>query len=456
MPRSPQALESIRWDEVAREATELLSRYIRIDTTNPPGGEAAAARFLQEVLADEGLDAVQYDGAPGRANLIARLDAEQPTCLPLLLLHHMDVVPATTSSWSLPPFGGVVSDGYVWGRGAIDDKGLGTIQLMAFILLKRLRIRLERPVVLMAVADEEEGGPHGTRWMVEHHWADIECEYVWDEGGIGSTGLMGDRPVFAVSVAEKRPMVVRLTASGTGGHGSIASSNTPIDRLVGALHSLQRRGTDLRFNDVTRAFFRRIAVTQRFPRSWITRHAGSPLLRPLVRRSIDKIPSISAMLQDTVTVTVVRAGQKFNVAPESAEAVLDVRLLPDTDAGEFLGRLKRDIGDDSISVDADEKSAPTPPSSVDSDMFVAFEQAIPRHVPDAVVVPMQTPVATDSRIFRAKGVNAYGLIPAVLTPEELGSVHGVDERLSVESLVLGVKIALDVVLRLCAEGTRES
>ena len=449
------APDSIQWDEVGREATELLSRYIRIDTSNPPGNEDPAARLLQEALSAEGIGVATYEPAAGRANLIARLDADQPVGPPLLLLHHMDVVPATPSSWSFPPFGGVVRDGHVWGRGAIDDKGLGVIHLMAFVILKRLGVPLKRSVLLMAVADEEEGGAHGTEWMVEHHWADIECEYVWDEGGIGSIGLMGDRPVFAVSVAEKRSMLVRLTARGGGGHGSIAS-DTPVDRLVSALHSLQRRGTDLRFNDVTRAFFRRIAVTQRFPGSWVMRHAGSPLLRPLVRRSVDKIPSISAMLQDTVTATVVKAGQKFNVAPELAEAVLDVRLLPDTDAGQFVGRLKRDIGDDSISVDADEKSAPTPPSPVDSDMFMAFESAISRHVPDAVVVPMQTPVATDSRFFRAKGVKAYGLIPVVLTPEELGGVHGVNERLSVGNLVLGVKIALDAILGLCAQGPRES
>ena len=455
MPYSDPAPDSIHWDEVGREATEVLSRYIRIDTSNPPGDEDAAAAFLRDLLADEGIEVATYEPAPGRANLIARLDADQPVGPPLLLLHHMDVVPATASGWSLPPFGGVVRDGYIWGRGAIDDKGLGTIQLMAFILLKRLRVMLKRPVVLMAVADEEEGGPHGTRWMVEHHWADIECEYVWDEGGIGSVGLIGDRPVFAVSVAEKRSMVVRLTASGTGGHGSIAA-DTPVHRLVSALHSLQRRGTDLRFNDVTRAFFRRIAVTQRFPRSWIMRNAGSPLLRPLVRRSVDKIPSISAMLQDTVTATVVKAGQKPNVAPDTAEAVLDVRLLPDTDAGEFVERLERAIGDGSVSVEAGELPPTVPPSAMDSEMVMAFESAIYRHVPDAVVVPMQTPVATDSRFFRARGVNAYGLIPAVLTPEEMGSVHGVNERLSVGNLVLGVKIALDVILGLCAWGPRES
>ncbi|MCH8206047.1 MAG: M20/M25/M40 family metallo-hydrolase [Chloroflexi bacterium] len=455
MPYSEPALDSIRWDEVGREATEILSRYIRIDTSNPPGDEDAAADFLRDLLADEGVDAVRYERARGRANLIARLDAEQPVGPPLLLLHHMDVVPATASNWSLPPFGGVVSDGYVWGRGAIDDKGLGTIQLMAFILLKRLRVMLKRPVVLMAVADEEEGGPHGARWMVEHHWADIECEYVWDEGGIGSVGLIGDRPVFAISVSEKRSMVVRLIAKGAGGHGSMAG-NTAVDRLVRALSVLERRGAKLRFDDVSRAFFRGVAGTRGFPASWLMRHAGSPLLRPLVRRIVDRVPSISAMLTDTVTATVLRAGRKSNVVPDTAEAVLDVRLLSDTDAREFVQQLERAVGDGSVSLEAGELPPIVPPSAMGSEMFDAFRRAIETHVPDAVVVPMQTPVATDSRFFRARGVNAYGLIPAVLTPEELGSVHGVNERLSVGNLVLGVKIALDVILGLCAQGPRES
>ena len=361
----------------------------------------------------------------------------------------MDVVPAPASAWSVPPFDGVVRDGAVWGRGAIDDKGLGTVHLMAFLLLNRLGIPLRRDVVLMAVADEEQGGGHGTKWMIDNHWPEIECEYVWDEGGAGTRGIIGSRPTFAVAVSEKRSMPVRLTAGGRGGHGSMAAG-TPVDRLVRALHALQGLRAEARFSDVTREFLRRIAPTQRFPASWMLRHADSPAIRPMVARRLASIPSVNAMLRDTVAATMLTAGETANVAPEQAHAILGTRLLPDTDGTRFVDAIRRAINDESISVEAAPSPPGAAPSPVDSAMFRAFERAIEASVPDAIVTPVQTPVATDSRFFRERGVKAYGLVPVVLTQEELGAVHGVDERLSVQDLTLGVKIALDVILDLCA------
>ena len=448
MKGSSTSAHEVRWEDVQHQATDVLSRYIQIDTTNPPGNEGEAARFLAEILSAEGIDAALYESAPGRANLVARLSAAESNSLPLLLLHHMDVVPAEPSAWSIPPFDGVVRDGHVWGSGAIDDKGLGTIHLMAFVLLKRLGIPLRRDVIFMAVADEEESGLYGTQWMVQRHWPDIECEYVWDEGGTGSRGVIGARPVFAISVSEKRSLQVRLTARGRGGHGSMAS-DTPVDRLIKALHALGDYRSEIRFNDVTQEFFRRIARTQPFPVSWLVRNAGSAIVKLVIVGRLAKIPSINAMLRDTLTPTVLAAGEKFNVAPEVAEAVLDARLLPDTRDEKFLDDLRRAINDEGVSVEATSFPASPPPSPIESAMFRAYERAIAAHVPGAVVAPLQTPVATDSRFFRAEGVNAYGLIPVVLTPEELGTIHGVDERLSIESLTTGIKIALDVIVELC-------
>ena len=205
------------WDRVRKRATEFLSQYIRLDTTNPPGNEAAAVRLLSKVLAAEGIAADLYEPAPGRANLVARLRAPSPRARPLLLLHHMDVVRANRDAWRVPPFAGDVRDGYIWGRGAIDDKGLGTMHLMAFLLLAKSAAPLSRDVILMAVADEEEGGELGAQWMTENHWDEIDCEYVWDEGGAGSRGVVGDASVFSIAVWEKRSMVLRLTVSGPGG-----------------------------------------------------------------------------------------------------------------------------------------------------------------------------------------------------------------------------------------------
>ena len=445
-------VQRIEWDEVRKQATGVLGRYIRIDTSNPPGNEGLAARFLTDVLRSEGVDARCYESAPGRENVVARLKAAEGSATPgdgpLLLLHHMDVVPAQLSTWRFPPFDGVVQDGYVWGRGAIDDKGLGTIHLMAFILLKRLAIPLKRDVIFMAVADEEEGGHFGTRWMVQHHWADIECDYVWDEGGSGSQGIIGTHPIFAVAVSEKRSMVLRLTATDHGGHGAMAAGAS-IDHLARALVRLQGRAFEPRISAVTREFFRRVAGTQPFPVSWLLRNSGWGPAKALVGKRLDGSPTMHAMVRDTVTATVVRAGERSNVAPEVAEATLDARLLPDTDARGFVDRIRNTVGDGSVSVEALEYPESAPPSPSDSALFNALERGIEAHVPGAIVAPFLTPVATDSRFFRARGVKAYGLIPTVQTQLELNTVHGPNERLSQDNLELGIKIAAHVLLDLC-------
>ena len=336
--------QDIQWNAVGQEAAQLLGRYIRVNTANPPGNEGEAARFLSEILSGEGLHADIHESAPGRANLVARLSATagpgRRGAPALLLLHHMDVVPARPERWSAKPFDGAMRNGYVWGRGAIDDKGLGVIHLMAFILLKRLGIPLKRDVIFLAVADEEEGGEFGTQWMIRNHWPEIECQYVWDEGGTGSQGVMGNRPVFAISVSEKRRLLVRLVASGQSGHASMAAG-TPIDRLINALYSLQRYRPGIGFNEMTREFFAKIAQTQPFPASWLLRRAAHPVVSPLIARRLARVPSINAMLRDTLTATVVNAGQKANVSPDTAEAVLDARLLPDTDTRSFMKAISK-------------------------------------------------------------------------------------------------------------------
>ncbi len=441
--------EGVAWEEVERQATDLLSRYIRFDTTNPPGNEAGAARFLAQTLSDEGIDSQLYEPAPGRANLVAGLSAAEPVAPPLLLMHHIDVVPADGTTWRRPPFDGLIRDGHIWGRGALDDKGLGVIHLMTLVLLKRLGVKLTRDIVFLAVSDEEEGGAFGAQWMIENHWPDIECEYVWDEGGMGSAGIIGRRPIFAISVWEKRSMLLKLIARGQGGHGSIAG-DTPLDKLVRALHAIQDHSPEMRFNRVTRDFFERISRDQGFIAGWLMRHAETPVIKGYMSRQFKNIRRIDAMLRDTVTATVLSTGDKPNVVDEQVEATLDVRLLPDTDRDAFLDSMRRVIDDDAIELVATEAPTSGPPSPVDSEFFHALSEAIAANVPGALVTQVQTPAATDSRFFRERGVAAYGLLPLVLTSEELASIHGVDERISVKSLTSGIRIALDAVGMLCS------
>ena len=229
------------------------------------------------------------------------------------------------------------------------------------------------------------------------------------------------------------------------------ASDNAVASLVSALHRLAKYNGDVRFDEVTREFFRRIAPGQLFPASWLMRHAGHPLLRPLVAPRIGKIPSINAMVRDTLTPTVVRARHKTNVSPEVATATLDARLLPGTDVETFLDNLRRSIDDQSISIESDSASTTTtPPSSIETALFRSMESVIEAHVLGAIVTPFQTPVATDSRFFRERSVDAYGLIPIVLTQSELDTVQGVDEWLSVENLILGIKIGFNVLRLVCA------
>lgn len=442
-------IENLDWQEIQQQATDILSRYIRIDTTNPPGNESKAATFLSELLSEEGVESKIYESAPGRANLVAKLTAPEKTSPPLLLMHHMDVVPAANAEqWTHPPFDGVVQDEYIWGRGALDDKGLGTIQLMAFLLLKRLQVPLKRDVIFMAVSDEEEGGTQGAQWMLENHWPEIECEYVWDEGGTGTQGIMGNRPIFSISVWEKRSVVVRLVATGQGGHGSMASGSA-LDRLIMALGALQDHRFDVRFNSVSRQFFQTISKVQPSLAGLLMRHAELPIISKFINGQVSKIPSINAMLRDTLTATIVHAGDKANVAPDIAEATLDARLLPDTEQEIFLSEIRSVINDDSVTVEATDSPISPPPSPANSAMFSVLEEVIKEQVPDAIVTPIQTPVATDSRFFRERGINAYGLIPVVLTPDELRTIHGTNERISLQQLTQGIQIALESLTRLC-------
>lgn len=447
--------EDLNWDRLRYELASMLRAYVQIDTTNPPGNEIEAARFLQRLLNAEGINCRIYQSEQDRGNLVARLDPRRPDPSepPLLLLHHMDVVPVDASSWRFPPFSAALENGYIWGRGTLDAKGLGVMQLMAFILLRRCNVQLQRPVILLAVADEEQGGTLGAAWMIQNHWPEIACEYLWDEGGFGTVGIMSTTPVFAVAVSEKRWMRIKLTASGQAGHGSMpsAAGTAAPDRLVQALGKLNRSEMPVELNNVTREFFRRIGQLQKFPGSLLLRNLGLPLVRPLVKGKLAEKPAINAMVRDTIALTRVQAGYIDNVIPEKAEAVLDVRLLPDSAPEAVQQRIQRVIDDPAVQVEITGYAAVAPQSPFVSAMFQAIEAAATRHRPDSVTVPLQTPGSTDSHHFRARGVKAYGLVPAMITQVELDTFHGVDERISVDNLVLGTRIILDVVLRLCQD-----
>ena len=436
------------WQAVGDEAAQILSRYLQINTTNPPGNERQAAEFLAELLRERGMEPKLYEPAPGRANLLARLPGDGGAGA-IILLHHMDVVTANPARWSCDPFGGEIREGYVWGRGAIDMKGVGVMHLLALDLLRRSNAPRKRDILYLAVADEEMGSACGAQWMLAHHWPEIEAEYVWDEGGFGLRGFFGPDVIFTVAVAEKKALWLRLVAEGEPGHSGMPHADNANDTLVRALARVLDHETPLRLHKVTQAMFRGIADAMPFPQSFLLRHLDNPLAFALARGGLTAESSIAALLRNTLSLTILRAGSKENVIPGRAEAVLDARLLPGEDPDAFIEELEGVIADERVRVEVIQYPEPTTVSTHDSAFFRAIAEVTARLSPGSVTVPMLTPGATDSSFFRQKGINTYGLFPAIITPEDLAGFHGIDERISLDNLRLGTRITYDVLSEMC-------
>jgi acetylornithine deacetylase/succinyl-diaminopimelate desuccinylase-like protein len=431
---------AIDWKEVTEEATDLLCRYIAIDTSNPPGNEEAAALFLADILRRESLESQLYQAAPDRANLSARLPGDGSK-RPLILLNHTDVVPAEPPFWQEPPFAGIVRDGVIWGRGALDMKGLAVMELMTFLLLKRHGIPLKRDVVFLALADEEMGSEAGVEWMDRHHPEVMEAEYVLNEGGYGFTELMGvRRPIFNCSIGEKGPLWLKLTAHGTAGHGSVPHDDNSLERLVRALYRIQSWQHPITVLPETELYLRGL-------------HEGGFLAEmpdeSTLAQAAQVNPVIRAVLTNTVSVTTCTAGYKHNVIPALSEASLDCRLLPGQSAEAFVEEVRGIIDDPKVEIEEVYRSE-TVSSPVQTELFSILRDVICERIENALVLPSISPGFTDSRLFRRRGVVAYGLIPVLLEPVEAATIHGHNERISVENLRLGTQLLFETVRRLCS------
>ncbi len=454
---STAAEEAIDWRAVRERTAELLSGYIRIDTTNPPGRELAGARYLAAFLEGEGIETRILVSQGQRGNLIARLPAtepEPPAGGPVLLLSHIDVVPADPRDWKVPPFSGAIRDGFVHGRGALDDKGHGVVQAMALALLARHGGPRHRDVILAATAGEEADPEVGVAWLVEHHLAELgPPEVVWNEGGASTRHpLIGSETLNAVATTEKRALWLTLVAEGEGGHGSQPVRDSAVARLARALARIDAWETPIRITTTVDEMMRRLAPYTDFPLSVLLPRLGNPLVRRLAAGGLTGSRVTNAMVRDTIALTGLRAGLKHNVIPRRAEATLDIRLLPDTDAALFLAHLAEVIGDPTVHLEGipDPLPAPKHPSPVDSPFFHVLEAELAVEFPGSVTVPMQTTGGTDSAFFRHRGIPAYGYFPALLDEELTSSIHGVDERVPVDALEQAVRVTWRVLRRLTA------
>ena len=446
MPNSTVDDETLRQDAVA-----TMSRYVQFDTANPPGNEMPAAQWLRDQLIQRGItqDVTVHETAHGRGLVLARIPGSQPQ-KPLLINHHIDVVAADPTQWTHPPFSGAIADGFVWGRGTLDTKCLGVVFLLALESLIKEGVQFRRPIIFSAVPDEEIGGSQGMRWLVENHLASLDPEWVWDEGSGGLKGVFGPKVMFAVAVAEKQIQHLRLVATGEPGHGSMPHANNANVTLLNALRRVLGSPRPMRANAVAAAMFKAIAGTQKFPASLLLRHLSNPLVMGLAapRLTADKLTN--AALRDTISLNVLKAGYKVNVIPERAEAEIDCRLLPETGASEFHRWLRERIADDRVKVETIESSPPSGVAPVVSPFYQAVTHSVNRHAPGADVFPLLMAGATDGRYFRQRGYAAYGFGPVILERQDISRVHGIDERISAENLLLGIKMTRDILRELCA------
>lgn len=439
--------KAVDWNGLSRETQTVLSDYLRINTTNPPGNEIAAARFLKAILEREGIEAQILDTAElgaGRANLYARLRGNGSKKA-IALVHHMDVVPATAASWSVDPFSGAVKDGYIWGRGAIDMKGAGIAQLMALIAIKRSGVPLKRDIVFIGNADEELGSTGALVFVNRHPDLLEDVEYLITEGA-DSFVDNGKVIYFAVGVSEKRTFWQRLTVKGVPSHGSRPTKQNPVPRLVAALYRISQYETPLHVTPGVDKFFRDIARTYPEPqRGWLANVVAS-LENPTAREWILSDVTWNAFLRNTISLTGLAGSSKTNVIPGVATADIDVRLLPDQDPAEFLKTLERVVGDTAVHFETLLKPKTPLESPIDTDLFRAIERAAHEREPGAFVTTPMEAAATDRPTYRKLGITTYGFSPFKIPRSEIQrGMHGNDERLSLENVGYGVHFFYDIL-----------
>ena len=430
----------LNWPAVHREALDIFVRYLQIDTSNPPGNEKPAARFLGALCEAEGIETEYIETAPNREVLVARLRGDGSKRA-LMLCNHTDVVPVEAQYWDMPAFEGVIQDGKVYGRGAVDMKGCGVMQLIAFLLLKRQGLKLKRDIVFCAVPDEEAGSDWGMVWLCEHRPDVVDVEFELSEGGGGTTRFgREEAKLFSVATNEKDICWLRLTAVGRPGHGSVPHYENSAVYLVQALNRLVDWDRGLTFTPDTEAYVARLADAGLMP----------PLSdRAAVEERIKNSPELLAMFINTLNLTMLDAGIKANVIPAKSEAVIDCRLLPGQAKDEWMDRVREQIADERIAVELYSPDQGEPARvDWDTELFRTINAVVKESMEDAIVVPGMTIGGTDNRFLRERGIPAYGFIPCLLSPEERRGFHGNNEFLTIENLNMGCELMYEIVRRM--------
>ena len=442
--------------EVEEEVTNILSDLIRINTTNPPGNETEAAKYLARDLEKEGFKCELFESALGRGSVVTRIKAvgEKPS---LLLLSHLDVVAANPREWSVDPFGGIVKDGFVWGRGALDMKSMTAMEVMVMKLLKRRTVKLKGDVILAATADEEKGGEAGAGWLARNYPEKIRADFVINEGG-GTAIPTNGKNMFTINTAEKGILWFKVKAKGTPGHGSVpGAADNAILRMNKVVEKLGNYRSKMMFVPTVKQYLTEIAKENKL----LQQHASSLLQNPdngdqildtLAQKDKYMAEEIRAKLRMTITPTIIHGGIKENIIPSECEAVFDCRVLPGqspTQAMNEIRGLLKDVGLEKLEFEVIQANEPSESSMV-TPLYALIASALREFEPDCGVAPVLLTGGTDSRFFRKLGSVCYGFHPVrpdIPYGEMQKTVHGIDERISIENLVFGTSVLYSLVER---------
>ena len=442
--------------EVEEEVTHFLSDLIRIDTTNPPGNETEAAKYVAECLSRDGFKCELCGPAPGRDSITTcpKGTGEKPS---LLLLSHLDVVAANAKEWSVDPFGGIVKDGFVWGRGAIDMKSMTAIEVMVMKLLKRNKVKLKGTVMLAATADEEQGGLSGAGYLLRNYPEMIRADYVLNEGGGLALPVRG-KNVYTVQTAEKGILWFRVKARGTPGHGSMPNAaDNSIMRMNEVITKLGNYSSEVLLVPTVKRFLSEIAKEDARLQGSFSRLLANPELSDEV---LDELDGVAKPLADeiwprirmTVTPTMIQGGVKENVIPSECETVFDCRILPGQNTAEtfqLIRKLLEDVGLDRLAFETIQANEPSE-SPVETPLYEVIASVLREFEPDCGVTPTMATGGTDSRFFRKMGSICYGfhpMQPEVQYDKMVKRIHGIDECISIENLVFGASVLYEVVKR---------
>jgi acetylornithine deacetylase/succinyl-diaminopimelate desuccinylase-like protein len=430
------------------EAVLWLQGLIRINTSNPPGNELVAAKYLADILKNEGIASEIFETTPGRGFLVARLSssAVPDPSRALLLMGHLDVVGVDKKKWTVDPFAAVMKDGYMYGRGTIDDKGMTIANVAVMVALKRSSARLNRDVILLAEGDEEAGGAEGMKVVVEKHWDKIAAGYSINEGG-DVVLKNGKVQYVGVQASEKVSFAIDVIATGTSGHGSIPRKDNPVEHLAVAIGKIGAFETPVQLNSITHAYFEGLSkIEDEETGKWMRALEESDRADHAARWISNASPIWNSMLRDTIAPTMLQAGIRRNVVPSEARGVINIRLLPGNMLSPLLAKLGQLVDDPQIRFEEEGGSGQSAPSSsVTSDLYNTIASVAGREFPGATLVPEMSTGATDSALLRMRSVQAYGVDPFPLEEADRLRMHADDERIPLESFRKGVDFLYNIV-----------